>query len=120
VIGHRQIDANDAQRKFLLARRLTNARGISLLALRKYLTSSPGKRQHDCEAPKGATKEGRQSQAQTGMNADWAYRGFGASLVSTAVGWVAERAGMSHWEAFIAFVLVLVGLQMLAGNKSLE
>jgi len=54
------------------------------------------------------------------MNADSAYRGFGAALVSTAVGWVAERAGMSRWEVFIAFVLVLVGLRMMAGNKSSE
>jgi hypothetical protein len=76
------------------------------------------KRQHDSEAPKGAIKEGRQRQAQNVMNAGSAYRGFGAALVSTAVGWVAERAGMSHWEAFIAFVLVLVGLQMMAGNNS--
>jgi hypothetical protein len=54
------------------------------------------------------------------MNADSAYRGFGAALVSTAVGRVAERAGMSRWEVFIAFVLVLVGLRMMAGNKPLE
>jgi hypothetical protein len=54
------------------------------------------------------------------LNADWRYRGFGAALVSAAVGWVAERAGMSHWEAFIAFVLVLVGLEMMAGDRPLE
>jgi hypothetical protein len=77
------------------------------------------KRQHDSEGTK-ATKDGGQSQAQTIMNADSAYRGFGAALVSTAVGWVAERAGMSRWEVFIAFVLVLVGLRMMAGNKPLE
>jgi hypothetical protein len=59
-------------------------------------------------------------EAQTSMNADWRYRGFGAALVSTAVGSVAERVGMSHREAFMAFVLVLVGLQMVAGNKPLE
>ena len=44
------------------------------------------------------------------MKADAAFRGFGAALVSTAVGWVAERAGITHWEASVAFVLVLVGL----------
>jgi hypothetical protein len=57
---------------------------------------------------------------QNTMKADAAFRGFGAALVSTAVGWVAERAGMTHWEASVAFVLVLVGLRMLAGNKPLE
>ncbi len=51
------------------------------------------------------------------MNADWRIRGFGAFFVRTAVGWGAERAGMSHWEAFIAFALVLFGLRVMVGNE---
>ncbi len=51
------------------------------------------------------------------MNPDWRIRGFGAFLVSAVVAWVADRAGMSHSEAFIALAMVLFGLRMMVGSE---
>lgn len=51
------------------------------------------------------------------MGADSAYRGLGALIAAGAVGWVAERAGMSSFEVTLVAGMLCGSLLMAAGAK---
>lgn len=51
------------------------------------------------------------------MNADPAYRGIGAVVAASVIGWVAGRAGMSAMEVGLVVGLTGAGILMATGAK---